>query len=345
MSMMFSSPVSIGFGRHVFAVALVVLGVGGGAIADVDLALARHVERVGRLDRPRQVVVDAGRRARDEACRSAARCPARRRRRNRCRSRATRRRRSSRRTTRLPVVKPRTGQKAAQPVLAAAKHVFDVGGPHAAAAGPWDHGPRDLSVRAARRPTSCSKAFCDDLFLGFPRSGGYMGNAARAQTLLPLQRDGVTAYLFKAENRQGANSAWLTRRARMYCRALDQVIDPVSGRSVVQEDIIQGLVLRDGNVGFAVEVDPPARPRCRTAAQAPARTRRQALPGVLSVTAVLTAHQNTAQPQRATARERRHLRPREFPASTRSSRWRAAKAASANRRSPSILRSRSASSD
>ena len=39
-------------------------------------------------------------------------------------------------------------------------------------------------------------------------------------------------------------------------KALDQVIDPVSGRSVVQQDIIQGLVLRDGNVGFAVEVDP-----------------------------------------------------------------------------------------
>src|SRR5882724_1464648 len=38
-------------------------------------------------------------------------------------------------------------------------------------------------------------------------------------------------------------------------KALDQVIDPVSGRSVVQQDIVQGLVLRDGNVGFAVEVD------------------------------------------------------------------------------------------
>ena len=56
-------------------------------------------------------------------------------------------------------------------------------------------------------------------------------------------------------------------------RALDQVIDPVSGRSVVQEDIVQGLVLRDGNVGFAVEVDPrrgrdaePLRRACEVAA-------------------------------------------------------------------------------
>jgi ATP-binding protein involved in chromosome partitioning len=76
-------------------------------------------------------------------------------------------------------------------------------------------------------------------------------------------------------------------------RALDQVIDPVSGRSVVQEDIIQGLVLRDGNVGFAVEVDPgrgrgaePLRKACEAAVSA--------LPGILSVTAVLTAHQEAA---------------------------------------------------
>ena len=79
-------------------------------------------------------------------------------------------------------------------------------------------------------------------------------------------------------------------------KALDRIIDPVSGRSVVQQDIVQGLVLRDGNVGFAVEVDPargpsaePLRKACEDAVAA--------LPGVLSVTAVLTAHQASA-PQR-----------------------------------------------
>ena len=41
-------------------------------------------------------------------------------------------------------------------------------------------------------------------------------------------------------------------------QALDQVIDPVSGRSVVQQNMIAGLVLKDGHVGFALEV-PPAR--------------------------------------------------------------------------------------
>ena len=42
--------------------------------------------------------------------------------------------------------------------------------------------------------------------------------------------------------------------------ALDQVIDPASGRSVVQENMISGLVVREGaggaSVGFALEVSP-----------------------------------------------------------------------------------------
>ena len=37
-------------------------------------------------------------------------------------------------------------------------------------------------------------------------------------------------------------------------KALDQVIDPVSGRTVVQQDMISGLVIRDGHVGFVLEV-------------------------------------------------------------------------------------------
>jgi ATP-binding protein involved in chromosome partitioning len=93
-------------------------------------------------------------------------------------------------------------------------------------------------------------------------------------------------------------------------RALDQVIDPVSGRSVVQEDIVQGLVLRDGHVGFAVEVDPgrgagaePLRQACEDAVTA--------LPGVLSVTAVLTAHQKPAPPRRAQAQGHAHPHPQQ----------------------------------
>ena len=73
-------------------------------------------------------------------------------------------------------------------------------------------------------------------------------------------------------------------------RALDQVIDPVSGRSVVQQDMIAGLVVKGGHVGFALEV--PAR---RGPAAEPLRAQCEAaalgVKGVLSVTAVLTAHQ------------------------------------------------------
>ncbi len=83
-------------------------------------------------------------------------------------------------------------------------------------------------------------------------------------------------------------------------RALDQVIDPVSGRSVVQENMITGLVVKDGHVGFAVEVPPARGPRSeplRAACEA-AVTK---LPGILSVTAVLTAHQGAPAPARPAA--------------------------------------------
>jgi ATP-binding protein involved in chromosome partitioning len=73
-------------------------------------------------------------------------------------------------------------------------------------------------------------------------------------------------------------------------KALDQIIDPASGRSVVHQGLIQGLVVRDGHVGFALEVDPrrgaqaePLRKQCEDAVAK--------LRGVLSVTAVLTAHE------------------------------------------------------
>ena len=44
-------------------------------------------------------------------------------------------------------------------------------------------------------------------------------------------------------------------------KALDQVIDPVSGRTVVQQDMIQGLVVKDGHVGFVLEVAPDRGPQ------------------------------------------------------------------------------------
>lgn len=71
--------------------------------------------------------------------------------------------------------------------------------------------------------------------------------------------------------------------------ALDQVIDPASGRTVVQQDMIQGLVVKDGHVGFVLEVAPE-----RASASEGLRKICEAMAlgvkGVKSVTAVLTAH-------------------------------------------------------
>jgi len=81
-------------------------------------------------------------------------------------------------------------------------------------------------------------------------------------------------------------------------KALDDVIDPQSGRSVVQEDMVQGLVLKDGHVGFILEVDPSRGPKAEPLLKA-CEDAVNALPGVLSVTAVLTAHQDEPAPRPA----------------------------------------------
>ena len=73
-------------------------------------------------------------------------------------------------------------------------------------------------------------------------------------------------------------------------KALDQIIDPKSGRSVVHQGLVQGLIVRDGHVGFALEVD-PARGREAEPLRAACETAVTKMPGVLSVTAVLTAHE------------------------------------------------------
>ncbi|MEQ1752916.1 MAG: iron-sulfur cluster carrier protein ApbC [Micropepsaceae bacterium] len=77
--------------------------------------------------------------------------------------------------------------------------------------------------------------------------------------------------------------------------ALKLINDPNRNSDVVSLGLIQGLTLKDGHVTFAVEVDPseghakePLRQACEKAVLA--------LPGVRSVTAVLTAHRAQAKP-------------------------------------------------
>lgn len=70
--------------------------------------------------------------------------------------------------------------------------------------------------------------------------------------------------------------------------ALAKIDDPAHGRSVVDLGMVSGIVVKNGNIGFALEIDPSEasskeqlRQICEQAVMA--------LPGVISVTAVLTA--------------------------------------------------------
>src|SRR6266536_1908651 len=70
--------------------------------------------------------------------------------------------------------------------------------------------------------------------------------------------------------------------------ALAAVRDPDKGADVVSLGMISGVVVRDGNVGFAIEVEAERGSRLEPLRKA-AEQAVEALPGVLSVTAVLTA--------------------------------------------------------
>ena len=70
--------------------------------------------------------------------------------------------------------------------------------------------------------------------------------------------------------------------------ALARVRDPEKGGDIVALGMVSGLVIRDGNVGFAIEVEAERGPRLEPLRKA-AEQAVEALPGVLSVTAVLTA--------------------------------------------------------
>jgi ATP-binding protein involved in chromosome partitioning len=66
------------------------------------------------------------------------------------------------------------------------------------------------------------------------------------------------------------------------------VRDPDKGRDIVSLNMVTGMVIRDGNVGFAIEVEPERGPRLEPLRKA-AEQAVEILPGVVSVTAVLTA--------------------------------------------------------
>ncbi|HVO00756.1 MAG TPA: Mrp/NBP35 family ATP-binding protein [Candidatus Cybelea sp.] len=71
--------------------------------------------------------------------------------------------------------------------------------------------------------------------------------------------------------------------------ALRGVPAPQGGGDIVARGMVSGLVVKNGNVGFSIEVDPKEGPRMEPLRKA-AEQAVEKLPGVLSVTAVLTAH-------------------------------------------------------
>jgi len=90
---------------------------------------------------------------------------------------------------------------------------------------------------------------------------------------------------------------------RQILDALGKVRDPERGGDIVSLNMVSGMVIRDGNVGFAIEVEPERGPRLEPLRKA-AEAAVEALPGVLSVTAVLTAEARA--PQRATPHAHAH---------------------------------------
>ncbi|CAA9286198.1 MAG: [4Fe-4S] cluster assembly scaffold protein Mrp (ApbC) [uncultured Acetobacteraceae bacterium] len=76
-------------------------------------------------------------------------------------------------------------------------------------------------------------------------------------------------------------------------RALRAVRDPQTGRDLVEAGVVQGLAARDGLVQFALAV-PRERARDLEPLRQEAERAAAAVPGVLSATAVLTAHRGEA---------------------------------------------------
>src|SRR5207253_1046764 len=75
---------------------------------------------------------------------------------------------------------------------------------------------------------------------------------------------------------------------RQVLDALGRVVDPEKGADIVTLGMVSGVVVRDGNVAFAIEVEPARGPRLEPLRKT-AEKAVEALPDVLSVTAVLTA--------------------------------------------------------
>jgi ATP-binding protein involved in chromosome partitioning len=82
--------------------------------------------------------------------------------------------------------------------------------------------------------------------------------------------------------------------------ALRAVEDPDKGKDIVELNMVSGVVNKNGNVGFTIEVDPERGEKMEPIRNA-AEKAIMAIPGVLSVSAVLTAQTTANQPVRNSA--------------------------------------------
>ena len=87
----------------------------------------------------------------------------------------------------------------------------------------------------------------------------------------------------------------MTKSSEAEIRSVLSTITAPGGGNVVDRDMIQGLVLRDGHVAFSIEVDPALGNKLEPLRKA-AEKAVMVLPGILSVTAVLTAHKSGGAP-------------------------------------------------
>jgi ATP-binding protein involved in chromosome partitioning len=162
--------------------------------------------------------------------------------------------------------------------------------------GPRPHGPRgfwplppDCIFHGIKTIRSFPELYAR--LLVFRGGRGYMGNSRKAQTNEPAHEP--------CSFSSGIRSNRMAEVSRDdVLTALGRVIDPQSGKSIVDAGLVQGLVLKNGHVSFAIEV-PAARGPAAEPLRKKAEAEVNALPGILSVTAVLTAHQETAARQPA----------------------------------------------
>src|SRR5579871_45842 len=151
--------------------------------------------------------------------------------------------------------------------------------------------PKARGGSSRSRPIDCSTSRkvripipeLDARLVVFREARGYMGKFPEAQTNVSCAA--LAHFLL------GFGATIMAEPAREdVLKALARVLDPQSGQSIVAAGFVQGLVLKNGHVSFAIEV-PPARGPHAEPLRKKAEAEVAALPGVLSVTAVLTAHQ------------------------------------------------------